>query len=305
MNRILILFSFALLMGISVSAHGQTSADFERRYNQLVARVGYDGPGVETLLDNWSKVDSLNAGLLTARFYCCFFKSQGTEVKITSQKKYLGKEAVLSLQDTTGANVYYHEVNVYDDEMFAKAVYALDKAVSVYPERLDFRFLKTNAYVTYEGESPDMALAELMMLSDEIYSRPWTYHGEKVDPVFLEEAMQEYCFTFYNMATDASYEAFYRLSERMMEVCPDNPEFMANIGSYHMAVKKDYKTAMKYYDKVLKKHPDNNSAILNGIRASRLMNNTKKEVKYLKLLIQYGDDEYKRLYEGRIKALIG
>lgn len=284
MNRILAVLYIALMTGISVSAQSQTSADFERRYNQLVARVGYDGVGVETLLDNWAKVDSLSAELLNGKFYYYFFKSQSTEVVKLSRKKYLGNDAVLVLKDTTGNDVYYHQVNVYDDEMFAKAVASLDRATSVYPDRLDFRFMKVNAYVSYERESPDMALAELMTLSEEIGSRPWTYQGEKVDADFLEGAMQEYCYTFYNMATSASYEAFYRLSEKMMKIFPDNPEFMCNIGSYHMVVHKDYKTALKYYDKVLKKHPDNNSAIMNAISASRLMHNAKKEEKYKEML---------------------
>jgi cytochrome c-type biogenesis protein CcmH/NrfG len=49
-------------------------------------------------------------------------------------------------------------------------------------------------------------------------------------------------------------------------------------------VKQDYKTALKYYDKAIKLHPDNTSLINNALIAARKMNNAKLEKKYRKML---------------------
>lgn len=301
MNKRVILLLLAVVSGLSVSA--QTSADFERRYNQLVASVGYDGVGVETMLNNWEKVDSLNATLLNGRFLYCFLKSQSSEVVALDKKKYLGNEPVLVLKDTAGVDVYYHQVNSFDDELFGKAIKALDKGISIYPERLDFRFMKANAYMAYEKESPDMALADLLGLVEEARMRPWTYNGEKVEAEFIADAMLEYCYTFYTIATPASYDAFRALSEKMTVYWPEKLDFMNNLGSYELVVNNDCKAALKIYSKVLKKEPGNHTAILNSISACRKMNNVKKEKKYLQMLIEFGAEKDKLMAQGRLQAL--
>ena len=52
-----------------------------------------------------------------------------------------------------------------------------------------------------------------------------------------------------------------------------------------MVAKEDYKTALKYYDKVLKKDSDNYTALKNGMLAARKLKNTKLEEKYRKHLM--------------------
>ena len=165
--------------------------------------------------------------------------------------------------------------------------------------------MKTNAYIAYEKESPDMALAYLSALADENVRRKssWEYEGVKVDQDFFQDAMQEYCYSFYSLGTPAGYEAFRTLSEKLVTIFPDNPQFMNNLGSYYLIAKEDYKTAYKYYNKVLKAHPDDYSAIKNGIIAARRQKNAKTERKYLEMMLKYGPENEKLQAEGRLKAL--
>lgn len=268
-----------------VSASAQTST-YEQRYDLLVSKFGPAGVGVETVLNNWAKADSTNMKMLAARFQYYYTKAQSSEVVKKPTKKYLGMEPLISLKDTTGADVYYYQETFYDDELYGSALKAADKLVSLYPDHLDYRFLKANAYISYEKESPDMALASLLALAEEDSQRKkaWMYEGEQADKDFFQEAMQEYCYSFYSIGSTESMQAFLKLSQKMNALYPDSPVYVNNIGSYYMIAEKDYKTALKYYSKVLKKFPDDYTAIKNGALAAKLSGNQKLEKKYLQAL---------------------
>ena len=301
MKRLLLILS---LLSAAVAASAQADR-MEQKYDLLVSQLGPAGVGVETVLNNWEKADSTNAKMLMGRFNYYFTKAQSSEVVTRPTKKYLGMDPILTLKDTTGADVHYYQVNVFDDELYGEAVKAADKAMRTWPDRIDFRFMKANAYIAYEKESPDMALAYLMKLVDENQVRrpSWTYGDEKVDEEFFQEAMQEYCYSFYSIGTSSSMEAFLGLSQKMLQLYPDNTGFLSNIGSYHMLANGDCKTALKYYSKVLKKKPDDYTAIKNSALAARKLNNRKLEIKYLRMLVEHGPEKEKIVAESRLKAL--
>ena len=272
-------------MSVAYMSYAQT-VNYEQRYEMLVSRFGPAGVGVETLLENWAKADSTDIKLLTARFNYHFAKAQTDQVVKKTQKKYLGMEPLMTLKDSTGVDVYYYQEKVFDDELYGQALKAADRAIAIYPDYLDFRFIKANAYISYEKESPDMALAYLLALvqEDAVRRKLWRYNEKAVEHGFFESAMQEYCYSLYSIGSSKAMDAFLKLSEKLHELHPDNPEYINNIGSYYLIAEQDCKTALKYYGKVLKKHPQDYTAIKNSILAARKMKNTKLEKKYLKMI---------------------
>ncbi|MBO5108306.1 MAG: hypothetical protein J6B97_07720 [Bacteroidales bacterium] len=304
MMKKIIMFAAALLLSYTAVMAQTESERYEQRYEMLASRLGPAGVGIETVLDNWAKVDSTNARMLLGRFSYYFTKAQTSEIVTKPQKKYLGMDPLLTLKDSLGNDVYYFQQNVFDDELYGQAIKAADRAISFWPDRLDFRFMKANAYIAYEKESPDMALAFLTALVDENVRRKgaWEYEGTAADPDFFEDAMQEYCYSFYTIGSDAAREAFLTLSQKLSGLYPRNAGFMNNIGSYYL-VKHEYKTALKYYDKVLKKHPSDYTAIQNGLIAARRLKSEKLEKKYLTMMVKHGPEKDKMTAQLRLDAL--
>ena len=287
----------AVLLPVSLLAQTLTQEEYIRRYNNLVSRVGAAGVGVETLLDKWAADYPDDISQSIARFSFWFTKSQTSKVIQLPQDRYLGREPILPMTDSLGQKKNYFEDFEYDDEMFGHALEALDKAVAVEPQRLDIRLLRIDALTAYEKESPDMALSALKSLVDENFRNhpAWTHESlEKVDDEVFKALMQDYCFTFFRIGTDSSAEAFKGLSEHLLTYCKDEPMYADNIGSYWLVCKKDYKKAQKAYDQVLKKHPDDVTAIRNGILLARQKKDVKLEKKYLAMMARYGTTETDR-----------
>ena len=70
-----------------------------------------------------------------------------------------------------------------------------------------------------------------------------------------------------------------------------------------MVVDQDYKTALKCYGKVLKKHPEDYTAIKNSMLAARKMNNLKLEKKYLQMIAVHGPENERKQAQMRLAAM--
>ena len=80
------------------------------------------------------------------------------------------------------------------------------------------------------------------------------------------------------------------LSEQMLSYRPESHCFLTNLGSYMFVVKHDSKAALKCYNKVLKKHPDDYPTIRNCVILARTSKDVKLEKKYLRMLLEVTDD---------------
>jgi tetratricopeptide (TPR) repeat protein len=281
--------------------------DYLDRYNLLVSRLGVAGVGVETLLQRWEKDYPEDTDMLLGKFSYYLSKSQSTAIETRDAAKYLGAAPVLTLKDTLGKDVNYFQVVNYDDELFGKATQAIEKAIEMNPDRLDLRLFKISSLIGYEKDSPDMALDGLKALIDYngTHHPKWVYPGvEAEDGDLFPSVMQEYCYAFFKIGTPHCFEAFKELSEKMLVYYPTEPAYMTNLGSYYLVYKHDNKTALKYYNKVLKKNPDDYATIKNCVLLARSEKNTKLEKKYLPMLVRVTTDEAEKASaQARLDAL--
>ena len=306
MKRILLTILTALTL-LPLSAQTKTpQKDYLDRYQLLVSKLGAAGVGIETLLQRWEKDYPEDTDMLLGKFSYYLTKSQSSSIEVIDAQKYLGNTPALTLKDSLGRNVNYFQVINYDDELFGKATQAIEKAIELNPDRLDLRLFKISSLIGYEKDSPDMALAGLKALIDyNGHSHPvWEYPGVEASEDLFPSVMQEYCYAFFKIGTPHCFEAFKELSEKMLAYYPGNPVYMTNIGSYYLVFKHDSKSALKMYNKVLKKNPDDYTAIKNCVLLARSEKNAKLERKYLPMLVRVTPDETERASaQARLDAL--
>lgn len=300
----------AFFICVAAFAQQKTREEYQQRYNLLANRLGEAGVGIETIINNWEKDYPDDVNMLVAKFNYYFTKSQKVEIVVKDQKKFLGADPVLNLTDSLGTPVNYFQEIFYDDEMFGLASQAIDKAIRVEENDVELKFAKITALLAYEKESPDMAVSSLKGIIDYYYSgHPssypnWKYQGEPIDNQFFTEAIQEYCYSFFLIASPNSYECFKEISEKMLKYNPSNTDFLANVGTYYQTVRNDSKTAIKYYTKVLKLNPDNYVASKNLVIIAKKNRDVKAEKKYLPALIRNARTDIERQSaEVRLKAL--
>lgn len=294
MKRIFTLLALALLPLTALAQESQ--ADFLRRYNNLAERVGPDGVGIETLLNKWEAAYPEDPQQMLARFSFCFSRCRSSHVVELDRDRYLGQPPLLPMTDSLGKKHNYFEVFEYDDDLFAEANAAIGKAISAKPWRLDYRFARIDALIAYEKEKPEMALQELCALSDKNYKEKPVWEFEGLDGVNQEQFkafMQDYCAALFRIGSEPSALAFKTLSEHMLTYCKEDPLFLNNLGSYHL-VRKEYKKALQYYDRVLKKHPGDMTALKNSLLLARTTKDKKLEKKYLQLMAKNGETEQDR-----------
>lgn len=237
----------------------ENAENIKAEYDRQVRYVGAAGVGVETIINRWEAVAPDDPEVHVARFSYWLAKSASrTEVIVKPQKKYLGANPVFTLKDSLGNDVNYFEDIVYDDTAFGEALTAIDKAISLDPDELEYRFSKITAIMGYEKESPDMTADEIVALIDEYKSgnHKWTFRGNPAgDDVFCQ-GIGEYCYNLFGIANPLSYGYFLEISEKMNKLYPDNTVFTNNIGSYWQVAEGNSKKALRYYRKALKIDPE-------------------------------------------------
>lgn len=262
MRRRFLAACLPLLACLSLGAQ-ESAADIKAEYERQVRYVGLDGLGVETIINRWEAAAPDDPEVYVARFNYWLSKSMdNTAVVEKPGKKYLGKEPLMTLKDSLGRDVNYFEDTSYDDEAFGEALKAIEKAISLNPDEVTYRFGRITATMDYEKESPDMAAAEIMELIDDYQAdgAGWTYEGEPFGEDVFRQGIGEYCYKLFEIATPAGYEYFLAISEKMNKLYPDDTVFINNIGSYWQVAGGNSRKALKYYRKALKIDPEDYAA---------------------------------------------
>ena len=275
------ILTIAALLVCALCMAQTTSEEFREKYDRQVRNVGYDGVGVETILDNWEEAFPGDVDARLGRFYFYLHKSQESQMVVKDRKKYLGNAPAVTLKDEQGNPVNYFEEVFFDDECFAESQRVIDALIKEYPHALDYRCAKINSMLAYEKEDPTMST---VLINDVIginnSKHPaWTFGGESVSQDDFCDLIQEYCTSLYLTGTESSYASFRDISATMSKAYPKYAGFLDNQGSYLLVCQRNYKKAISFYDKALKIDPQDQAAISNKRLAEREMAKAKNKGK--------------------------
>ena len=254
-----IITSIILLVCTAAAFAQSTDSEGKSSYERQVRNVGYAGVGVETIINKWEAAMPESPDMFLARFNFNYEKAQSIQVVPKDKKKYLGLDPVLTLKDSLDNDIYYFQEIFFDDDLYAEALRAVDRAIACNDLELRYILSKITALTAYEKESPDMAASELEAFIDRYVatkSRPWTLDGERIDESVFLQAVGEYCYSFFHTASESSYGYFFSISQKMNKLFPKEITFINNQGAYWQAAKKDNKKALKFYKKALKLDPE-------------------------------------------------
>lgn len=249
-------FIFAALL-LTLLSNAQTSENFLARYNSLIARVGYSGVGVETLIDRWEKADPVDVNHMIARFNFYLDKSERDTVVVSYKQGYLGLEHVLELKDSLGRKTYLFREPLYDEVLFAKAMESLDDAIAMDNTRLDFLITKAETLSYYEKEHPARSADLVLDLVSRHFSAgsKWECSEMEVNDEIFLSSVQKFCVAFFNVGSPDSYEAMRKISALVLKFRPKEVNFINNMGAYYASCKKNDKKALKYYTQAQKLDP--------------------------------------------------
>ena len=252
------LFLCAASALLCIICQAQEAEDFNGKYQRLSKAFGPASVGVESLIERWEQAEPESKDMYLAKFNFYLAKSHSRTAVPMDKVKYMGKAPVLEIPDSTGKKIKYFEDEIFVDSLFARAINSLEKAIGIDPLDVSLHYAKILTYISYEKESPDIALSETLK---------WMENNRKNHPEWVngnfEEYLQNCCWQFYSIASPKSYEAFRKVSEQAVKDFPANVNFQNNLGAYWMTAKNNPKKALKYYESVLKKDPTNQAAALN------------------------------------------
>lgn len=268
----------ALLMAWTLCGAQDSVEALQDKYNRLVRNLGYDGVGIESTLEKWETLAPQDGAMLEGWFNFWLTKGKSTEVIALDRQTYLGQKPIMSLSDSTGKIVNYFQVTNYDDEYFGKATSAIEKAIAAHPDNLNYRLDRIDALMAYEESTPDLAVDALLKLiqEDKAGTVKWIYQGNVLERTDFAEMIQQYCFFLFSASEPKTLDAFNLISQKMFKNYPEKLDFLCNQGSYQMVAQRNYKKALKIFEKVLKTDPENKNALTNCVLAARKMG--KKEL---------------------------
>jgi tetratricopeptide (TPR) repeat protein len=280
--------SFCLLLS-ALAAHIACAQTFETRFQESLKNE--DTVAQTRILKEWSTANSKDPELFIAYFNYYVKKSREEILSIDPQQK--SKDAY-ALADSTGAPAGYLNSSMnFDSKTLQKGFDYANRAIELYPSRLDIRFGKI--YMLGQAENFKeftKTIIETIEYGNKIkYAWTWKQGKPVQDPKnFLFESMQDYIITIYNTEDDALLPYIRQISETVLKYMPNHVESLSNVALTWM-IAGDFDRALPFLLKAETVNPKD-VVVLNNIAESYKRKNDKGRAKsYYEKVIKYGSKE--------------
>ena len=296
-----------LLTTIFFLAPPQSMAqDYKAQFQQLFQEKEKDNDvATSSLLKKWEAAKPKDPELYIAYFNYYFSKSKKEVIALEKKQKRGESMAVYNTDSTGGKPVAFLNSEIsYERDNFQQGMEYINKAIELFPSRLDMRFGKIYALgLAHDHEAFTKEVVSAINYNATIKSK-WLWEDSKSrhdGEAFFLGGIQNYVNTLYD-AGDTQLPNMRKISEAVLHYYPNHVESLSNVAITYM-IGGDLDSGLPYLLKAEKASP-NDVVVLNNIAEcySRKHDNTNAKIYYNKI-IKVGTKDDIELAKEQLKSL--
>ena len=296
MKRLLLFIILAVSLAGSISAQN----NWYERYRECINDSSLEY--TRQVIEQWQQAEPESPDVYAACFNYYYKMGWDEVMQMTPIPPEDGIQA-LELEDSTGAPVYLYQVQVFNDSLVAIANEKIDKAISLYPDRLDLPFGKLAALFRLEDYDNAMPVLHQVIERSHLNGNRWTWTlntpvGEDGETMF-KSSMQDYFSRLFDAELD---DKAMQLVEWLLQYYPDEVMFRSDKASL-LAITGNSDQALPLFLSIHKDYPDDNIVTSNIAYSYKTMGDKKNALKYYRLLSNCGDEEMEELARQAISEL--
>jgi tetratricopeptide (TPR) repeat protein len=222
-------------------------------------------------------------------------------IQMTSVPPQDGQQA-LEMEGSEGESAYMYSKQVYNDSLIAIAFEKIDKAIRLYPDRLDLPFGKIHMLFTLEDYEKAMPAIHQVIERSHLNGNQWTWTlGKPVEDgkEAFKSSMQDYFRRFYD--AELENEAM-QITEWMLQYYPDDVVFRSNKASL-LAISGNTDEALPLFLSIHDDNPDDYIVTSNIAFIYKQKEDKENALKYYRILSECGDEEMEELARKAISEL--
>jgi tetratricopeptide (TPR) repeat protein len=296
MKRLLLFIILAVSLAGSISAQN----NWYERYRECINDSSLEY--TRQVIEQWEQAEPEFPDVYAAWFNYYYKMGWDEVMQMTPIPPEDGIQA-LEFEDSTGAPVYMYQVQVFNDSLVAIANEKIDRAISLYPDRLDFPFGKLAALFRLEDYDSAMPVLHQVIERSRLNGNRWTWTlntpvGEDGETMF-KSSMQDYFSRLFEAELD---DKAMQLVEWLLQYYPDEVMFRSDKASL-LAITGNNDQALPLFLSIHKDYPDDNIVTSNIAYIYKTMGDKENALKYYRLLSKCDDEEMEELAREAISEL--
>ena len=289
-----------IILTAGITGHLAAQASWYERYRECINDSSLEY--TRQVIEQWEQAEPESADVCAAWFNYYYKMSRDEVMQMTPIPPEDGRQA-LEFEDSTGAPIYMYEVQVFDDSLLAIAHEKIDRAISLYPDRLDLPFGKLAVLFRLEDYDSAMLVLHQVIERSHLNGNRWTWTlntpvGEDSETMF-KSSMQDYFSRLFDAELD---DKAMQLVEWLLQYYPDEVMFRSDKASL-LALTGNNDQALPLFLSIHKDYPDDNIVTSNIAYIYKTMGDKENALKYYRLLSECGDEEMEKLARGAISEL--
>ena len=290
-----------LLFILTACVYGNLAAQVSwyDRYRECINDSSLDYS--RQVIEQWERAEPESADVYAAWFNYYYKMSMDEVIQMTSVPPQDGQQA-LGMESNTGESAYMYPKRVYIDSLIAIALEKIDKAIILYPNRLDLPFGKISMLFTLKDYEKVMPAIHQVIERSHLNGNQWTWTLD--NPVedgkeMFKSSIQDYFRRFYD--AELENEAM-QITDWMLQYYPDDVVFRSNKASL-LAIKGNDDQALPLFLSIHDDSPDDYIVISNIAYLYKKKGDKKNALKYYRKLEKCGDEEMEELARQALSEL--